>query len=263
MFKKMIYGLLIVSSLSISSFVSAKEPFVKNQGDIPSEFDSSLLAGQWVVDEGKPVTKNFSKKPKFVIISQGDMVGLDAKIQRFIDQGLRTERLHTLKSKDQVMEVLGQTNDLEYINRNYTEENFHKESLHEIYRQAYKEYNNFVKDNDENTVVLSFYNKNSLIYGTDSIGLFTYRTMDFLPPKERNQWDEQVQKLKDDFSFDVKSGVDFFFLNNKKELMAIDIISDNKFIIYNLKYARSMTLIKDVEDNYPVSYDAYFKELEK
>ena len=262
MFKQTIKALTIAATLLVTTNAMADVPWVENQGLKPSEYNSSLVSGQWVVKEGQPIFKNFRKKPKFVIISPASINTLDATVQKFIDQGLRTERLHTVKTKSYVKSILATDNELDYINKNYSVDSYESADKGEIDRLSFKGYNDYVTDNGENAIMLSFYNKKSLIYGTDAMALTLFRNYEVLPDSKKAKWEKAIKDIEDDYSFDIKSGVDFFFLGTNSKLMAMDVVSDDMIILYQIEKGLSITLVKAEEMNKPISYDAYFQELE-
>ncbi len=253
---------MIAVALLATSTAFASEPWIKNQGDKP-EYNSSLIAGEWLVKEGEPVFKNFKKRPKFIIMSKASNEVLDATIDKFSEQGLRKERLHTNKTKSYVKSIMATAHDIDYINKNYSVDTYASADKSKIDRDSFKLFNNYVEDNDENALMLSFYNKKGLIYGTDAMALFLYRNYEVFPESRKAKWDKSVAKIQSKYGFDIKAGVDFFFLGTSSKLMAMDVVSNDEIIIYNIEKATSVTLIRSKENLDPVSYDAYFKQLEK
>ncbi|MGF1807872.1 hypothetical protein L4C31_21795, partial [Aliivibrio sifiae] len=132
-----------------------------------------------------------------------------------------------------------------------------------IDRDSFKLFNNYVEDNEENALMLSFYNKKGLIYGTDAMALFLYRNYEVLPSNYKSRWDNSIAKIQSKYGFDIKASVDFFFLGTRSKLMAMDVVSNDEIIIYNVEKATSVTLVRSKENLDPISYDAYFKQLEK
>ncbi|CAK2016928.1 exported hypothetical protein [Vibrio crassostreae] len=255
-------SLMIVVALLATSTAFASEPWIKNQGDKP-EYSSSLIAGEWLVKEGEPVFKNFKKRPKFIIMSQASNGVLDATMDKFKKQGLRTERLHTNKTKSYVKSIMATANDIDYINKNYSVDTYASADKNKIDRDSFKLFNNYVEDNEENALMLSFYNKKGLIYGTDAMALFLYRNYEVLPSNYKSRWDNSITKIESQYGFDIKASVDFFFLGTRSKLMAMDVVSNDEIIVYNVEKATSVTLVRSKENLDPISYDAYFKQLEK
>ncbi|MEZ9860070.1 hypothetical protein AB4381_16510 [Vibrio splendidus] len=254
-------SLMIAVTLLATSTAFASEPWSKNQGDKP-EYNSSLVAGEWLVKEGEPVFKNFKKRPKFIIMSKASNEVLDATIDKFAEQGLRTERLHTNKTKSYVKGIMATANDIDYINKNYSVDTYASADKNKIDRDSFKLFNNYVEDNDENALMLSFFNKKGLIYGTDAMALFLFRNYEVLPERQRSQWDKAVVDIQNKHGFDIKSGVDFFFLGTNSKLMAMDVVSNDEIIIYNVEKSTSITLVRATGIDKPISYNAYFEAIE-
>ncbi|SHO23864.1 RagB/SusD domain-containing protein [Moritella viscosa] len=247
-------------STTVSVF-SASEAFVENQGDKPEVFSSQIFAGQWVLDNYKKASPGLKERPSFTNIEQADIVNIDAKISSFAKSGDRTERMYAIKVKDEVIEGLATANHIDYINKNFTNDNIKKSKKRKVKRKIQKAQAGFIKDNDENTILLNHYNKNHIISANDVFVLMNYRDIETLSPRYTG-WIQSIKDLEEEKGFDLSESVDFFMISSGAGLFGIDVVSNDEFILYSVQRGVAVNYLRSDENIIPVTTSSLFDVIE-
>jgi len=247
-------------AFSVSAF-SATEAFRGNQGDKPQEFSSQIFAGQWVLDNYKKASPGLRDRPYFTNIEQADIVNIDAKISKYAKSGDRTERMYAIKVKDEVIEGLAIANHIDYINKNFTADNIKKSKKRKVKRKIQKAQAGFIKDNDENTILLNHYNKNNIISANDVFVLMNYRNIETLSPRYA-VWVQRIKDLEEEKGFDLSESVDFFMTSSGGLLFGIDVVSNDEFILYSVERAMAVNYLRSDKNIIPITTSSLFDVIE-
>jgi len=258
--KKLITLSSIALAFSVSAF-SATEAFRGNQGDKPQEFSSQIFAGQWVLDNYKKASSGLKEQPVFTNIEQADIVNIDAKISKYAKSGDRTERMYAIKVKDEVTEGLAIANHIDYINKNFTADNIKKSKKRKVKRKIQKAQAGFIKDNDENTILLNHYSNKHIITTNDVFVLMNYRNIETLSPRYTH-WADDIKKLEEDKGFNLSESVDFFMISSGGGLFAIDVVSKNEFILYSVERAMAVNYLRSDKNIIPITTSSLFDVIE-
>lgn len=247
-------------AFSVSAF-SATEAFRGNQGDKPQEFSSQIFAGQWVLDNYKKASSGLKEQPVFTNIEQADIVNIDAKISKYAKSGDRTERMYAIKVKDEVREGLAIANHIDYINKNFTTDNIKESQERKVRRKIQKAKAGFIKDNDENTILLNHYSNNNIISAIDVFVLMNYRNIDTLSPRYTG-WIQIIKDLEEEKGFDLSKSVDFFMTSSGGLLFGIDVVSKDEFILYSIERGVAVNYLRSDKNIIPVTTSSLFDVIE-
>ncbi|WP_350432402.1 hypothetical protein ABIS04_01775 [Shewanella sp. H8] len=227
--KVVLFGVMMLVS-ACSSDVS---PYHGNQGDTPKVFDSQFFSGQWSVIKAQGKYTHFAnRKPHIVSIYQGDLESLNSRITQNKVAGLRLETIVAAQGKSKIQALLNNINEFEYINKHYTSENIDSVQESTIYNGAKPLRKDFVQKNEANTLVFDYYNQNNVVVGLNAFVLFEYQHFSVLRKNQREHFAHAKTTYKQ-LGLDINIDVDFIMLNDKQNMVGIDVVNDELIIVYN------------------------------
>ena len=253
-------------TLSTAVFASDVEVFKENQGEKVEEFNSDLIAGQWVVEtKNADVTDGFQNNPEFLVITNGDLDPLKKKIDMLKASGDSNEQVYYGNIYYDLKSVLEKLFLADEYNKKFDENGkdiYFTYGLGKEYRKIEDEYEK--ANSADKTFYISFFNKDRVINNYDAFAIFNYTSI-------KNQYDSykgSYQNIEDNMKstfpdFDWKNEVDFILMNKGSNLYGLDYVDNNTIIFYNFQSQDAVVLKRPDETIKPLTYNQLFKSIDR
>ncbi|HCG5126641.1 TPA: hypothetical protein NJZ01_004522 [Vibrio parahaemolyticus] len=253
-------------TLTVASFASfAGITYTGNQGVKTSKFDPTYFSGQWELETSRnPSLEALERRPNFIVMYPSDRNVAQARLEQLQTSTTRTEYRHALKIQDFTRDILYHMNTVIYFNKNYTQEDLQDSRFEYKAREKSSDnYYDFRDTYDKNLIALETYNKNNAISTTEVLAYYDYLNLPVVPTKYYSKIVQAKAEHLKKFNFDFEKEMDYFMVNSDKELMGVDIISADKFILYKLsgKYPKVSIFVRPEKIHEVKTYTEFFKEL--
>lgn len=257
-----------IASVAIMFSFQAQAETVKafdgNKGAQPKVFDPSYFNDQWVMKDRSKVFKTFRKNPTFVNIIPSKRDYLEAQYEKFKISGDRQERDIARRTLSDVKGVHSVIAEFLYIDQNYSDPSLLTDGEYsEARRISSSHLDEYLNENEENTIAFSSYSDKGLIVGVNVLGLFNYNSYKTMYQYDRDNFENALDMVKERHKVDLKKEADFFLIDNVRSLYAVDIVSDDTFILYNVFNVSSVIFEKSKKQYKTMTYEEMFKLIEK